>query len=68
MIEGIRQIIDVLIDDKPEEETRLTPERKYELAKFMINKIAELITKISDMINEKKDVTKTTELIVKIYE
>lgn len=62
IIEGVRQIIDILIEDKAEEEeTRLTPERKYELVRYMINKIADLLA-------ERKDTGKTNELIVKIYD
>lgn len=61
IIEGMRQVIDVLIDDKPEDETRLAPEKKIEFVRYMVNKI-------TDLLNERKDTGKTNELIVKIYD
>jgi len=61
IIEGVRRVIDILIEDKPEDVSRLTPERKYELVRYMINKISELT-------NERKDTGKTNELIVKLFE
>jgi hypothetical protein len=61
IIEGVRRVIDILIEDRPEDVSRLTPEKKYELVRYMINKISELT-------NERKDTGKTNELIVKIFE
>jgi hypothetical protein len=61
IIEGVRRVIDILIEDKPEDVSRLTPEKKYELVRYMINKISELT-------NERKDTGKTNELIIKIFE
>ncbi len=65
IIEGVRQVIDILIEDSSssvdEEETRLSPEKKYDLVRYMINKIPELLA-------ERKDTGKTNELIVKIYD
>jgi hypothetical protein len=61
IIEGMRQVIDILIDDKPEDETRLAPEKKIEFVRYMVNKI-------TDLLNERKDTGKTNELIVKIYD
>jgi hypothetical protein len=61
IIEGVRKAINILIEDKPEDVSRLTPERKYELIRYMYNKI-------TDLTNERKDAGKTNELIVKIYE
>lgn len=57
----MRQVIDILIDDKPEDETRLAPEKKIEFVRYMVNKINDLIT-------DRKDTGKTNELIVKIYD
>ncbi len=61
IIEGMRQVIDILIDDKPEDETRLAPEKKIEFVRYMVNKI-------NDLIIDRKDTGKTNELIVKIYD
>ena len=61
IIEGVRKVIDILIEDKPDDVSRLTPEKKYELVRYMIQKI-------SDLTNERKDTGKTNELIIKIYE
>jgi hypothetical protein len=57
----MRQVTDILIDDKPEDETRLITEKKIEFVRYMVNKI-------TDLLNERKDTGKTNELIVKIYE
>jgi hypothetical protein len=42
IIEGVRQIIDIIIEDKPEDATRFTPERKYDLVRYTVAKISEL--------------------------
>lgn len=42
IIEGVRKIVDVIIDDELDDQSKFLPERKAEFVRLMILKIGEL--------------------------
>jgi hypothetical protein len=49
ILEGVRKIIDIIIEDSEDDVTRFLPDKKAEYVKLMLSKIGELQT------SEKKD-------------
>lgn len=42
IIEGVRKVVDVIIEDEPDDVTRKLPEKKADLIKMMLTKIGDL--------------------------
>ena len=63
IIEGIRKVVDIIINDKDDDVMKLLPDRKAELIKHMISKIGEL-----QGVLDRKDNQNTIILIERIFE
>ncbi len=63
IIEGIRKVVDIIINDKEDDVMKLLPDRKAELIKHMISKIGEL-----QGVLDRKDNQNTIILIERIFE
>jgi hypothetical protein len=42
ILEGIRKVIDIIIEDDPEDITRMLPEKKAEFIRLILSKIPEI--------------------------
>ena len=63
IIEGVRKVVDVIINDEEDDMSKLLPEKKADLVKMMISKIGEL-----QGVQERKDNPNTIILIERIFE
>ncbi len=63
IIEGIRKIVDIIIEDEPSDKSMFLMEKKAEFIRLMITKIGEL-----QGLQDRKDNPQTIMLIEAIYE
>jgi hypothetical protein len=62
IIEGIRKVVDIMIQDEPDDISKILPEKKAEAVKLMLSKIPELSAE------RKEGAKETNQLIEKIFE